>query len=127
MDLLRIHLVSDLDGTWLPHERDPDGLQALQDFLASGPGTVLTFATGRTLESALAVLEESGARAPDHFVTGVGTALHVRSGAGSWTEDDAYARFVEARWSAPRAEAWCLRCLPVEVRRQAGVAASRRL
>jgi HAD superfamily hydrolase (TIGR01484 family) len=127
MDLVRIHLVSDLDGTWLPHASDPDGLRALQDFLASQPGIVATFATGRTLESALAALRESGATAPEHFVTGVGVALHARETDGSWREDDAYARFVESRWSAHSAEEWCARCLPVGVRRQPGVPAGRRL
>jgi hydroxymethylpyrimidine pyrophosphatase-like HAD family hydrolase len=102
-------------------------VRALEDFVAAQPGIAVTFATGRTLASAVSALEESGARPPQHLVTDVGTAIHHRTDDRRWAEDGGYARFVEALWDAPGVEGWAARPLPADVRRQPGVHAGRRL
>jgi len=80
---LSLHLVSDLDGTWIPAPGRLEGLRRLEAFLEGQPGIVLTFATGRGLASALALLAERVGRLPHHLVTDVGTALHHRMPGGS--------------------------------------------
>lgn len=124
---LVLHLVSDLDGTWIPGPDRPDGLRRLEAFLARQPGIVLTFATGRGLASARALLGERVGRLPEHLVTDVGTALHHRAPDGQWLEDPGYASWVEARWPADLAGRLAAAGFPEGVRPQAGVAPPRRL
>jgi len=121
-----LHLVSDLDGTWIPADPEDPGLRRLEAFLAARPGIVLTFATGRGLASALDLLRARVGRMPDHLATGVGTALHHRTPDGCWVEDRAYARWVGRRWPAGLGEALA-RALPDGVRLQPEVAVRRRL
>ena len=124
---LALHLVSDLDGTWIPGPDGAAGLKRLEAFLARQPGIVLTFATGRGLASALALLEARVGRMPEHLVTDVGTAVHHRAPDGQWLEDPAYAAWVEARWPAELGARLAGAGFPDGVRPQAGVAPRRRL
>ena len=124
---LRLHLVSDLDGTWIPGPGRRPGLRRLEAFLDRQPGIVVTFATGRSLPSAIEALAELDARPPDHLVTDVGTGLYHRDGKGGWLEDLDYAAWVEARWPADLGERLARRGLPEGVRLQPGAAPRRRL
>ena len=124
---LAVHLVSDLDGTWISDAHDPDGLRDLESFLAEQPGIVLTFATGRTLPSALAVLSLTARVMPRHLVTDVGAVIHHQGEAGTWVEDGDYARWVDSRWDQGLAEKLAWGTLGPWVRPQASVLARRRL
>ena len=124
---LSLHLVSDLDGTWIPAEDLDEGLRRLEAFLARQPGIVLTFATGRGLASALALLERRVVRMPDHLVTDVGTALHHRTRDGGWEEDRAYARWAGRRWPARLGAELARAGLPEGVRFQPEVTCRRRI
>lgn len=122
-----LHLVSDLDGTWIHPEGGGETLRKLEAFLEAHPGIVLTFATGRSLHSALRVLSGVVQVWPRHFITDVGTALYHRQEDGNWTEDADYSAWVESRWNPEpldrRFEWW----IPSGVRRQPRVLATRRL
>jgi len=124
---LSLHLASDLDGTWIPAPDRLEGLRRLEAFLGGHPGISLTFATGRGLASALALLERWAGRLPDHLVTDVGTALHHRTADGRWSEDQAYALWAGARWPAGLERRIRRADLPEGVRAQPGVATVRRL
>jgi hydroxymethylpyrimidine pyrophosphatase-like HAD family hydrolase len=124
---LSLHLVSDLDGTWLPSPGQVPGLRRLEAFLQAQPGIVLTMATGRGLASALEALAALGGHLPLHLVTDVGTALHHRTPGGGWAEDAAFARWVEARWPADLGERLARAGYPPGVRSQPEVPAGRRL
>jgi len=124
---LSLHLVSDLDGTWIPAPERSAGLRRLEAFLDSQPGIVLTFATGRGLASALALLGQRVRRLPRHLVTDVGTALHHRTADGRWREDPDYARWVETRWPAGLERCLALAGYPEGVRPQPDVTPGRRL
>ena len=124
---LALHLVSDLDGTWLPAADPVPGLKALEAFLERHPGIVLTFATGRGLASALALLEQRVTLLPRHLATDVGTTLHHRAPDGRWLEDRGYARWAGRHWPAKLAATLLRAGLPEGVRLQPGVASSRRL
>ena len=115
-----LHLVSDLDGTWIPAELDPAALERLEAFLEARPGIVLTFATGRTLASATALLASTRARPPRFLVTDVGTAIHERTEDG-WAEDPSYAAWVRQRWDPDAAAAVLEEPLPKGIRPQPGV------
>jgi HAD superfamily hydrolase (TIGR01484 family) len=123
---LRLHLVSDLDGTWIPAHWERRDLEPLEAFLKCQPGIVLTFATGRSLESALGALGRLEALPPHFLVTDVGTAIHLRDAQGHWVEDQDYGRRVDQRWDAAAAER-LLGGLPPGIRLQPGVKAHRRL
>lgn len=123
----RVHLVSDLDGTWLPRPGDEAALHRLETYLAHCPGVTLTFATGRTLESALEVLRTRTSLRPDHLVTDVGTALHHAGPGESWIEDVDFTTWVAARWN-PETKAQVEQAgLPEGVRFQVGLDPLRRL
>jgi hypothetical protein len=124
---LALHLVSDLDGTWIPRPGRRPGLRRLEAFLDRQPGIVVTFATGRSLASTTEVLASLDARLPDHLVTDVGTGLYHQDGNGGWVEDQDYAAWVEARWPADLAGRLAIRGLPEGVRHQAGAVPRRRL
>jgi hydroxymethylpyrimidine pyrophosphatase-like HAD family hydrolase len=126
-DTSPFHLVSDLDGTWIPSFGNGDALRRLEAFLACRPGAVLTFATGRYFESALGLLDAQVLLMPDHLVSDVGTALHHQDAAGRWSEDQVYARMVNVRWDSGLRERLERIGLPEGVRFQAGLAPLRRL
>ena len=93
-----MHLISDLDGTWI-HPCAPSAqLQTLENHLKDRPGITLTFATGRSLDSALALLEKHIQYWPNHLITDVGTALYHKTSSGAWEEDLSYAAWVTQRW-----------------------------
>jgi len=124
---LSLHLVSDLDGTWIPAEGNLGSLRELEALLGVNPGIVLTFATGRSLSSALSAIAASVKVLPRHFVTDVGTAIFHRMKDGSWAEDPEYAAWVGSRWDTHLLEGPIEGWLPFGVRRQPEVFASRRL
>lgn len=121
-----LHLVSDLDGTWIPPEGDHGALRALERQVADIPDLRLTFATGRTLHSALAHLLRYVELWPDHFVTDVGTAIYHKNASGKWIEDPQYARMISRLWDAEAAEQLAKR-LPPGIRRQPGLQPRRRM
>ncbi len=122
-----LHLISDLDGTWIPAGPDRRPLRKLEAYIASRPDLTLTFATGRSLRSALRSFGQLLRVWPRNFIVDVGTAIfHARAG-GAWVENGDYAAWVGSRWDTrPLAEAgpgW----LPAGIRPQPGIAAVRRL
>lgn len=121
------HLVSDLDGTWIPERGHREELRRLETSVRSHPGTVLTFATGRTFTSAMKLLTKWQLMEPDHLITDVGCALWHRWGKGIYEEDTVYASMVAAKWSEESAERLLGFWLPKTVQRQFGVAGTRRL
>lgn len=121
------HLVSDLDGTWIPERGRQSDLRRLEASVQRQKGTVLTFATGRTFTSAMQLIQKWQLMEPDHLITDVGCALWHRWGKGIYEEDAVYASMVSARWAGDNAERLLGFWLPKSVRRQFGVAATRRL
>lgn len=119
------HLVTDLDGTWLAGP--PSARRRLEAALEARPGVVLTFATGRSFPSALAVLAQEGLRPPHHLITDVGTALFHLTPDGAWVEDQTWARLVASAWNAPIAAGLVDSGLPAAVRPQPGLVPLRRL
>jgi len=122
-----LHLISDLDGTWIPGDHGRGALRKLEAYLTSRPDLRLTFATGRSLRSALRAFGGLLRVWPRHFIVDVGTSVfHARLG-GGWVEDGEYAAWVDARWDVrPLLEAgpnW----LPAGVRPQPDAFAARRL
>ncbi|MDP2875874.1 MAG: HAD-IIB family hydrolase [Holophaga sp.] len=124
---ISLHLVSDLDGTWIPSEGNLGSLRGLEALLVANPGIVLTFATGRSLSSALSAIAASVNVLPQHFVTDVGTAIYHRMEDGGWAEDPEYATWVESRWDTHLLDETIEGWLPLGVRRQPDVFAPRRL
>jgi hydroxymethylpyrimidine pyrophosphatase-like HAD family hydrolase len=122
-----IHLISDLDGTLLPAQVDARALAELESFLEDLPGVVVTFATGRTLDSALALLAAHSVRPPRFLVTDVGTAIHRLEPSGAWAELPEYRDWVGARWDRQAAEALLRGPLPRGIRPQRGTAPATRL
>lgn len=121
------HLVSDLDGTWIPARGNSADLRRLEASVHNQGGMVLTFATGRTFASAMKLIKKWQLMEPDHLITDVGCALWHRWGKGTYEEDTVYASMVSARWSEDSAERLLSFWLPTSVQRQFGVAATRRL
>jgi sucrose-phosphate synthase len=124
--LIRLLLISDLDGTWLPTPGRESDLARLEAAVASAPQIHLAFATGRTLPAALEALGAVGSSGPRTLVTDVGCVLHRPDGDGGWTEDPAYREAVVARWDEAAA-ARVLGHLPEGIRDQPGVSARHRL
>lgn len=125
MDLV-LHLVSDLDGTWIPRGSSLEGLRKLESHLSGLHGLELTFATGRSLHSVVMELSHHVSLWPQHLVTDVGTAIYYRAAKGKWIEDGEYGRRIASRWDAEAAERLAV-SLPSTVRRQPGVRSRRRL
>lgn len=121
------HLVTDLDGTWLPAPDQLSYLRRLEASLVARPEIVLTFATGRTFASALEAIERWSLHPPRHLITDVGTALFHRTPQGDWEEDPVWADRVAACWDAGAAQACLTAGLPDTLRVQPGVAPPRRL
>lgn len=123
---LALHLVTDLDGTWIPQADDLDSLRGIEAYLSGLHGFTLTFATGRTLASVQAGLSDIIRLWPTYLVTDVGCAIYVRSVTGAWEEDAEYARRVGRLWDAVAADR-IARSLPPGIRLQPGVRPRRRL
>lgn len=92
------HLVTDLDDTWISGKDSVEHLRLLENALRRVPGAVLTFATRRTLPSALGLLLDTITLYPTHIITGAGMTLYHSLPGGQWVEDAAYSRMVEAKW-----------------------------
>ena len=90
-------LVCDIDETLTGC---PDGLAALGRWLERHPETGFAIATGRSLHSALDVIEEWGIPAPRFLITSVGAELYHAAG-GSLHHLTA-----DANWPPPEARAW---------------------
>ncbi|MBK8725492.1 MAG: hypothetical protein IPL96_05400 [Holophagaceae bacterium] len=125
--MLGFHLVSDLDGTWIPERGHQGELRQLEASVHHQVGTVLTFATGRTFTSAMKLIRQWHLMEPDHLITDVGCALWHRWGKGIYEEDMVYASMVSARWPEESAERLVGFWMPKSVQRQFGVASTRRL
>ncbi len=120
------HLVTDLDGTWLPAPGQAAHLRRLEAAVAAAPGAVLTFATGRTFASAQEAMDRWGLCPPHHLICDVGTGLFHRLPSGDWVEDVAWAGRVAGAWDA-EAAGQVARGLPPGLEAQPGVRPLRRL
>lgn len=125
--MLGFHLVSDLDGTWIPKRGDHGELRRLEASVHNHGGAVLTFATGRTFVSAMKLIKQWQLMEPEHLITDVGCALWHRWKKGIYEEDRVYASMVSSKWSEEAAERLLGFWLPKSVQRQFGVVATRRL
>ncbi len=123
---LSLHLVSDLDGTWIPTKGETPSLRSLENYLTNLHGLTLTFATGRTLHSAVTDLSSIVRLWPTYFVTDVGTAIYRRTAKGKWIEDTEYARRLNSIWDQDAAER-ISQSLPEGIRQQPGLRVRRRL
>lgn len=121
------HLVTDLDGTWLPDSGQLPHLRRLESSLLARTDVVLTFATGRTFTSVLEAIGRWALRLPHHLITDVGTAIFHRGPDGGWMEDQAWSARVAGGWDASAADRLMAEGLPPSIRPQPGVAPIRRL
>lgn len=121
------HLVTDLDGTWLPNQENLQALRQLEKALKSHPGSTLTFASGRSFDAVMEAIASWDLLAPDYMITDVGCALWNRTPNGGWEEDPVYIARVNERWNEAGAQKLLVSGLPVTVQQQAGVAPRRRL
>ncbi|MFU8838743.1 MAG: HAD-IIB family hydrolase [Thiohalomonadaceae bacterium] len=86
-------LICDIDNTLLG---DREGLHALLERLRqAGDGVAFGIATGRRLDSAIAILREWGVPMPDLLITSVGSEIHYGNG---MVEDTGWARHIDYRW-----------------------------
>jgi sucrose-phosphate synthase len=86
-------VVCDIDNTLIG---DADALGELIELIQASDGRVgFGVATGRRLESAIAVLEEWGVPTPDVLITAVGSELHYGHG---MVEDLGWQRHINYRW-----------------------------
>jgi len=86
-------VVCDIDNTLIG---DADALGELMDLIHASDGRVgFGVATGRRLESTIAVLEEWGVSTPDVLITAVGSELHYGHG---MVEDLGWQRHINHRW-----------------------------
>lgn len=121
------HVVTDLDGTWLPGPGQAADLRCLEAAIRDCPGAVLTFATGRTFIVALEAIAQYDLMLPHYLITDVGTALFHRAPGGGWAEDAGWTERILEVWDPEGADALVARGLPPSVQLQPGVAPIRRL
>jgi len=78
------HLVTDMDGTFLPLPDHPEHLQALQHFrtLRESASFGLVYCTGRHFESVQSALEEYSLPIPDWIICDVGTSIYEKKSEG---------------------------------------------
>ena len=119
----QFHLVSDLDGSWLPPGTQASEVRTLVAALGCRE-CHLTFATGRDLASTQEVLRQCG-RDPEYLITDVGTAIH-RKGLYGWEEDLTYRAYLSSRWDEEKA-AKVMERLPEGIEPQPNLSPSRRL
>ena len=82
---------SDIDGTLIAPDRDDDrAVRAFRTWREGNPDVVVAYVTGRSLASALEVIEASGLPRPDAIGSAVGTSVHWWRG-GLWENDASYA------------------------------------
>ncbi len=99
MSIPRSLLASDLDGTLIPLERDPQRLREVEDFAnaaLSADRLGLAYVTGRHRSLAEAGIHEFGLPQPDLLVCDVGTTLYHRTLAGFVADADYAAQMKRA-------------------------------
>lgn len=121
------HIVTDLDGTWLPAPTQREDSRRLERAVLDRSDIVLTFATGRTYTVALEAIDQWELRTPHHLITDVGTALFHRAPGGGWREDARWTERVLSVWDEQAAETFLAHHLPASVCAQPGVLPIRRL
>lgn len=92
MIITRSLLASDLDGTLIPLERDPQRLREVAEFVRAVAESVnlsLAYVTGRHLSLAREGIAEVGLPSPDWFVCDVGTSVFRRTDSG-FEPDEGY-------------------------------------
>ena len=97
-------LVTDLDGTIIPHGDAPDHSGAIEVFrtaVLGDPDLVLVYVTGRHHELALAGIDRHGLPLPRALGCDVGTALYWRDGE-SWRLDEDYRALMAQKLGEPR-------------------------
>ncbi|MDX9739557.1 MAG: HAD-IIB family hydrolase [Gammaproteobacteria bacterium] len=93
-------LVCDIDNTLVG---DAPGLARLLDAMKRAPCQIgFGVATGRTLQSALALLREWRVPMPDFIISAAGTEIHYGP---RLVEDESWKRHVDYRWDRDRASA----------------------
>jgi hydroxymethylpyrimidine pyrophosphatase-like HAD family hydrolase len=95
-------LASDLDGTLIPLSRNPELLDAINDFsgiIALQPSLQLAYVTGRHFELTLQGIQEYGLPEPDFIVCDVGTSVYLKDSDKNWHPDKGYADFLSKRWN----------------------------
>ena len=98
MSITRSLLASDLDGTLIPLERDPQRMREVADFVSAVDAEVnlmLAYVTGRHLSLAREGIAEIGLPAPSWFVCDVGTSVYRRTG-GGYEPDEGYQKEMRA-------------------------------
>ncbi len=99
-------LVTDIDNTLLG---DAEGLAALKALLAErGQRPAFAVATGRRIDSAVAVIKETGAPTPDFWISSVGSEIHYGP---QLVADRDWAHNIHYRWD-PHAVREALRKTP---------------
>lgn len=109
------HLVTDLDGTYLPLPGHPEHHQALQQLQAAREdhGYGLVFCTGRHFESVCEVMKELSLAPPDWIICDVGTSIHHRE-AGTFQPFLPYAHHLAEKVGSQNREAVETLLKPVE-------------
>lgn len=95
-------LATDLDGTLIPLEEEPDNqrdLSRLSEALQRN-ATPLLYVTGRHLASVLEAQTVFRLPAPTSIVCDVGTSLYHRTEHGEWVRDPSYSEQLESRLPA---------------------------
>ncbi len=98
MSLPRYLLASDLDGTLIPLERNPQRAREVDELVAAIESTgslMLAYVTGRHLSLAQEGIAEVGLPEPDWFVCDVGTSVY-RQAHGGYEPDQGYRRAMRA-------------------------------
>jgi HAD superfamily hydrolase (TIGR01484 family) len=92
MSITRSLLASDLDGTLIPVDRDPQRLREVSELVRAVSESVnlmLAYVTGRHLLLAREGIAEVGLPSPDWFVCDVGTSVFRKTGSG-FEPDEGY-------------------------------------
>lgn len=93
-------LVCDIDDTLIG---SCDGVRAFTDWLRTRPGMAFAVATGRSLHSALSVLEREGVPAPRVVIASVGSEIyHLAEDGVTYRADRAWRARIEAGWEPER-------------------------
>lgn len=93
-------LASDLDGTVIPLEDEPEWEEEIAHFgslVSQQDGLTLAYVTGRHLDLALDGVAQRDLPLPDIMVCDVGTTIYIRNGV-RWEVDDAYRRRLGESW-----------------------------
>ncbi|RMF43047.1 MAG: malto-oligosyltrehalose trehalohydrolase [Planctomycetota bacterium] len=91
-------LTTDLDGTLIPLENEPDNVADLQTLSRElqTSATRLVFVTGRHLSSVMDAIEQHRLPDPDWIVCDVGTSIYRRTAPGEFALDASYADHLQS-------------------------------